>query len=72
MLPLVLSGGVIPEQSRNMLESIQMNLVGAINFTDYERLLNQRTVNFELEEFYNNLTTIATLQSNMVRNNATV
>ena len=72
MLPLVLSGGVIPEQSRNMLESIQMNLVGAINFTDYERLLNQRTVNFDIEELYNNLTTIATLQSNMVRNNATV
>ena len=72
MLPLVLSGGVIPEQSRNMLESIQMNLVGAINFTDYERLLNQRTVNFELEELYDNLTTIATLQSNMVCNNATV
>ena len=72
MLPLVLSGGVIPEQSRNMLESIQMNLVGAINFTDYERLLNQRTVNFDIEEVYNNLTTIATLQSNMVRNNATV
>ena len=72
MLPLVLSGGVIPEQSRNMLESIQMNLVGAINFIDYERLLNQRTVNFDIEELYNNLTTIATLQSNMVRNNATV
>ena len=72
MLPLVLSGGVIPEQSRNMLESIQMNLVGAINFTNYERLLNQRTVNFDIEELYNNMTTIATLQSNMVRNNATV
>ena len=49
-----------------MLESLQMNLVGAINFTDYERLLNQRTVNFELEELNNNLTRIATLQSNMV------
>ena len=72
MLPLVLSGGVIPEQSRDMLESIQMNLVDAINFTDYERLLNQRTVNFDVEELYNNLTTIATLQSNMVHTNATV
>ena len=72
MLPLVLSGGVIPERSRNMLESIQMNLVGTINFTDYERLLNQRTVNFDIEELYNNLTTIATLQTNMVHNNATV
>ena len=72
MLPLVLSGGVIPEQSRDMLESIQMNLVDATNFTDYERLLNQRTVNFDVEELYNNLTTIATLQSNMVHTNATV
>ena len=49
-----------------MLESIQMNLVGTINFTNYERLLHQRTVNFEREEFYNNLTRIAALQSNMV------
>ena len=72
MLPLVLSGGVIPEQSRDMLESIQMNLVDATNFTDYERLLNQRTVNFDVEELYNNLTRIATLQSNMVHTNATV
>ena len=72
MLPLVLSGGVIPEQSRDMLESIQMNLVDATNFTDYERLLDQRTVNFDVEELYNNLTTIATLQSNMVHTNATV
>ena len=65
MLPLVLSGGVIPGQSRNMLESIQMNLVGAINFTDYE-MLNQRTVNFDIDELYNNLTRIAVLQLNMV------
>ena len=49
-----------------MLESIQLNVVAAINFTDYERLLNQRTVNFEIEEVYINLTRIAALQSNMV------
>lgn len=72
MLPLVLSGGLIPGQTRNGLESIQMNLVGAINFTDYERLLNQEAVNFDVEEVYNNLTQIATLQANMVQNNATV
>lgn len=72
MLPLVLSGGLIPGQTRNGLESIQMNLVGAINFTDYERLLNQEAVNFDVEEVYNNLTQIATLQANMVHNNATV
>ena len=69
MLPLVLSGGLIPGQTRNGLESIQMNLVGAINFTDYERLLNQEAVNFDVEEVYNNLTQIATLQANMVHNN---
>lgn len=72
MLPLVLSGGLIPAQTRNGLESIQMNLVGAINFTDYERLVNQEAVNFDVEEVYNNLTQIATLQANMVPNNATV
>jgi len=72
MLPLVLSGGLIPAQTRNGLESIQMNLVGAINFTDYERLVNQEAVNFDVEEVYNNLTQIATLQANMVHNNATV
>ena len=72
MLPLVLSGGLSPAQTRNGLESIQMNLVGAINFTDYERLVNQEAVNFDVEEVYNNLTQIATLQANMVPNNATV
>ena len=65
-LPLFSSGGLIPGRSRNMLESIQLNVVAAINFTDYERLLNQRTVNFEIEEVYINLTRIAALQSNMV------
>ena len=65
-LPLVLSGGLIPEQSRDRRWDIQLNLVGAISFTDYERLLNQRAVSFDVEEVYNNLTRIATLQANMV------
>ena len=65
-LPLVLSGGLIPEQRRDRLWDIQLNLVGAISFTDYERLLNQRAVSFDVEEVYNNLTRIATLQANMV------
>lgn len=65
-LPLVLSGGLIPEQSRDRLWDIQLKLVGAISFTDYERLLNQRAVSFDVEEVYNNLTRIATLQANMV------
>ena len=65
-LPLVLSGGLIPGQSRDRLWDIQLNLVGGINFTDYERLVNQRAVSFDVEEVYNNLTRIATLQANMV------
>ena len=65
-LPLVLSGGLIPEQSRDRRWDIQLNLVGTISFTDYERLLNQRAVSFDVEEVYNNLTRIATLQANMV------
>ena len=65
-LPLFSSGGLIPGQSRHRLEGIQLNVVAAINFTDYERLLNQRTVKFDIEVVYNNLTRIASLQSNMV------
>ena len=61
------SSGLIPEETRDRLEDIERNVVAPINFTNYENLLNQSVVEFDVEVIYGNLTMLAMVQSNMVR-----
>lgn len=61
------SSGLIPEETRNRLENIGPNVVAAINFTNYERLLNQSVVEFDVQAIYDNLTMLEMVfRSNMV------
>lgn len=61
------SSGLIPEETRNRLENIGPNVVAAINFTNYEHLLNQSVVDFDVQAIYDNLTMLEmAFRSNMV------
>jgi len=65
-LPVDFSSGLIPEETRNRLENIGPSLVAAINFTNYESLLNQSVVDFDVQAIYDNLTMLEmAFRSNM-------
>lgn len=55
----VSSNELIPDSTRQNLETLQHNVTNAINFTEYQQFLNESVITFDLQELANNLTTLA-------------